>query len=103
MEAEGAVILHRRADLGLIYVFQKDGGRIALDSRDICSLLRDPDTWYLTDTLLPPPGPQKAITILVSSPSEEYYSEFLKCSHVAPLHYLPTWSLDELKLVRTII
>ena len=99
MEVKGAVILHRRADLGLIYVFQKDGGWIALDSKDILLLLIEPSTWYLTDSLLLPVGGAKAVTIVVSSPAEKYYSKFLECSHVAPLHYLPIWSLDELKLV----
>ena len=99
MGVKGAVILHRRADLGLIYVFQKDGGWIALDRKDILLFLIEPSTWYLTDSLLLPVGGAKAITIVVSSPAEKYYSKFLECSHVAPLHYLPIWSLDELKLV----
>ena len=56
-------------------------------------------TWYLTDTLEPPPGQLEAITILVSSPARRHYSTFLKLLPMPPLHYLPLWSLDELKLV----
>jgi hypothetical protein len=66
---------------------------------DVEWLLENPATWYLTDALLQSPEEAKAVTIMVSSPSEKYYSEFLKYSHVAPLHYLPVWSLDELKFV----
>ena len=99
MELKGTVILRRQLDEEEIYVFQNEGCWITMDHKDIRLLLKDPNTWYLTDALLPPPGLPKAITILVSSPSEKYYSEFLKYSHVAPLHYLPVWSLDELKLV----
>ena len=99
MKVEGTVILHRRADLGLIYVFQKDGGWIALDRKDILLLLIEPSTWYLTDSLLSPVDGAKGVTIVVSSPAEKHYSKFLECSHVAPLHYLPIWSLDELRLV----
>ena len=40
-----------------------------------------------------------AITILVSSPSEKYYGDFMKLLPIPPLHYLPTWSLEELKRV----
>ena len=68
-----------------------------LDNVD--GFLNDLNTWYLADTLLSSPDGAKGTTILVSSPSEKHYSEFLKCSHVVPLHYLPIWSLDELKLM----
>jgi hypothetical protein len=99
MEIKGTVILHRRADLGPIYVFQREGCWIALDSKDILLLLMDPTIWYLTDALLQSPDGAKGVTIVVSPPEEKYYSKFLDLSHVAPLHYLPIWSLEELKLV----
>ena len=96
---KGKVILHRRADLGSIYIFQDDGCWRTRNLDDIEELLEDPKTWYLADTLSSSPEGVKGVTILVSSPSEKHYSEFLKCSHVAALHYLPVWSFDELKLV----
>ena len=65
----------------------------------LTSFLKDVNTWYLADALLSSPDGAKGTTILVSSPSEKHYSGFLKCSHVVPLHYLPIWSLDELKLM----
>ena len=66
---------------------------------EIDRFLNDLNTWYLADALLSSPDGAKGTTILVSPPSEKYYSGFLKCSHVVPLHYLPIWSLDELKLM----
>ena len=99
MEVKETVILHRRADLGRIYVFQNDGCWDTFNYAEITSFLKDVNTWYLADTLLSSPDGAKGTTILVSSPSEKHYSEFLKCSHVVPLHYLPIWSLEELKLM----
>ena len=99
MKVKGAVILHRQLDAGEIYVFQNEGCWMTMNRKHIRLLLKDPDTWYLTDALLPPPGQLSAVTILVSPPFKEYYSTFLSMSHVAPLHYLPVWSLEELKLV----
>ena len=93
------VILHRQMNHRRIYVFQNDGCWIVSYDADIQMLLTDPDTWYLTDALLTPPASVEAVTILVSSPAEKYYSDFLKYSSTAPLHYLPTWSLEELKRV----
>ena len=99
MELAKTVVLRRRGDEGCIYVFRNDGCWITMNRKDIRLLLKDPTTWYLADALLSPPGNLDAVTIVVSSPAEKYYSEFLKWSHVAPLHYLPVWSLDELRLV----
>ena len=93
------VILHRQMNHRRIYVFQNGGCWIVSSGADIQMFLTDPDTWYLTDALLTPPDSVEAVTILVSSPAEKYYSDFLKYSSTSPLHYLPTWSLDELKRV----
>jgi hypothetical protein len=98
-ESTKTVILHRRSDRGNIFIFQNNGCRVACNLDRIDGFLNDPSTWYLTDALLESPDESKAVTIVVSSPARRYYSEFLKRSHVAPLHYLPTWSLEELQLV----
>jgi hypothetical protein len=92
------VILRRQVNHESIYVFQNNGCWIASYDTDIRMFLNDPTTWYLTDALRPPPNIVEAITILVSSPSEKYYSKFLDYLPVPPLHYLPIWSLKELKL-----
>jgi hypothetical protein len=99
VETMKTVILHRQKDDKKIYVFQNDGCWIAFDDRDIRNLLDDPSTWYLTNSLLPPPGYVPAVTILVSSPGKQYYSAFLKLLPNELLHYLPIWSLEELKIV----
>jgi hypothetical protein len=91
-------ILHRRSDRGSIYVFQNDGCWVTSNLDSLRRFLKDPATWYLTDALLQSPDESKAVTIVVSSPAEKYYSEFLNAPHVALLHYLPVWSLDELNL-----
>ena len=91
------VILRRQMNHEHIYGFQNDGCWIVPSSTDIRVVLDDPETWYLTDALQPPPDQVNAITILVSSPSEKYYGDFMKLLPIPPLHYLPTWSLEELK------
>ena len=93
------VILHRQIERGGIYVFQNSGCWETFNYSDIVHLLRDATTWYLTDSLEPPPALVDAVTILVSSPAQKYYSNFLKYLPIPPLHYLPTWSLEELKRV----
>ena len=99
METTKAVIIHRQVERGGIYVFQNSGCWETFNYPDVAGLLKDDSTytWYLTDALEPPPARVRAVTILVSSPARKYYSKFLPLSHVAPLHYLPTWSLEELK------
>ena len=99
MKTKRTVILRRQMDEGDIYVFQDEGCWVATSRKDIRLLLKDETTWYLTDALEPQPGKVKAVTIVVSSPARKYYSTFLTYSHVAPLYYLPFWSLEELQLV----
>ena len=93
------MILHRQIERGGIYVFQNSGCWETFNYPDIIGLLRDPTTWYLTDALEPPPALVNAATILVSSPAQKYYSDFLKYLPIPPHHYLLTWSLEELKRV----
>ena len=97
METTKTVILHRQLDRKRIYVFQNDGCWKTENTGDINDFLDDSTTWYLMDALKSPPGPVNAVTILVSSPSKMYYSAFLKYIPVPFLHYLPLWSLEELK------
>ena len=101
METTKAVIIHRQFERGGIYVFQSSGCWETFNYSDVAGLLKDDSTytWYLTDALEPPPARVKAVTILVSSPARKYYSTFLPLSLVAPLYYLPIWSLEELQLV----
>jgi hypothetical protein len=99
METTRTVILRRQKDQKRIYVFQNDGCWVTLELKDMRHFLDDPTTWYLTDALLPPPGDVPAVTILVSPPANQYYSKFLTYLPNSPLHYLPLWSLDELKLL----
>ena len=99
METRRTVILHRNMERGCIYVFQDSGCWETFNYAEIASFLKDVNTWYLTDTLDPPPALVEAVTILVSSPARRHYSTFLKLLPMPPLHYLPLWSLDELKLV----
>ena len=96
-ETTKTVILHRNSDSGRIYVFQNDGSWMTRNFDNVDRFLSDSTTWYLTDALLSPPGPVPAVTILVSSPSRMYYSTFLKYIPIPFLHYLPTWSLEELE------
>jgi hypothetical protein len=90
------VLLHRAKDRGLIYVFQKSGCWSTRNLGNIDSYLALYSTWYLTDTLDPPPGEVKAVTILVSSPATKHFNEFLKYSSTDILRYLPVWTLEEL-------
>jgi hypothetical protein len=99
LETTKTVALHRRSDGESIYVFQNDGCWMTRHLDYVDMFLEDPTTWYLTDALLQSPDRAKGVTIVVSPPEEKYYSKFPDLSHVAPLHYLPIWSLEELKLV----
>ena len=100
MDNVGTVILRRAKDDGLIYVFGRNNSWSTVNYGDIVSLLSSPNTWYLTDTLDPPPGEVKAVTILVASPARKHYKEFLKYSVTDVLRYLPVWSLEELMKAR---
>ena len=93
------VILHRQMNHKNIYGFHNDGCWVVPSSTDIRMLLDDLNTWYLTDALQPQPEKVNAITVLVSSPAEKYYSDFFNYSSIPPHHYLPVWSLEELKHV----
>jgi hypothetical protein len=96
-EKPPTVILRRQNDGSRIYVFQKDECWTTMKPYDISSLLQDATVWYLTDSLLEPPGEIiKATTILVSSPARRHYRKFIDYSCTAPLHYLPVWTVDEL-------
>ena len=97
METIKAVIIYRQTERGCIYVFQNNECWKTFNYPDVDDLLEDENTWFLTDALKPPPGRVNAVTILVSPPSRTYYSGFLKYLPVPFLHYLPTWSLEELK------
>ena len=99
MEATKTVILRRHMDEKVIYVFQNEGCWATQDDSKILGFLNDGTTWYLTDTLEPPPGQVEAITILVASPARRHYEAFSRYLNTAPLHYFPVWSLEELKLV----
>ena len=96
IETVGAVLRHRAKDRGLIYVFEKERCWITRNLRIIDNLLILPNTWYLTDTLDPPPAEIRAVTVLVASPARKHYKEFLKYSSTDSLRYLPVWSLEEL-------
>ena len=80
-------------------MFQGSGCWETFDSNDIVALLEDPTTWYLTDSLTPSPALTNAITILVSPPLRKYLSDRSKDPSIPPVHYLPTWSLEELRRV----
>ena len=97
MENVGVVILHRAKDGGNIYVFEDSKCWITQKYAKINKFLDQRTTWYLTDTLSPPPAEVKAVTILVASPSRDHYKEFLKYSSTDSLRYLPVWSLEELQ------
>jgi hypothetical protein len=99
MEATKTVVLRRRMNHENIFVFQNDGCWKTENPGNIGAFLSNPTTWYLADALEPPPDQVNAVTILVSSPAQKYYSKFLTFVPVPPLHYLPFWSLEELELV----
>jgi hypothetical protein len=99
METTKTVILRRHMDEKAILVFQNDGCWVTLDDKDLYILLKDAATWYLADTLDPPPGQVNAVTILVASPARRHYEAFGRYLNTPPLHYFPIWSLEELKLL----
>jgi hypothetical protein len=94
MEETEAVILRRHLDRGRIFVFTKHGGFMTTKDVDIDPLLDKESTWYLTDTLDPPPGIAVATTLLVCSPARKHYSQFLKLGGTIKL-YMPLWSWSE--------
>jgi hypothetical protein len=96
MKGKRTVILHREMDLGKIYVFQNDGCWTTLDDKYIRHFLDNPTTWHLVDAFASQPGDTSAVTILVTSPAGRYYEKVVDYSGSAPLHFLPTWSLEEL-------
>lgn len=51
------------------------------------------------DTLSPSPDQMGVVTVAVLLPSRKYCSGHLKYTSTVPLHYLPYWSLEELKRV----
>jgi ABC-type cobalamin/Fe3+-siderophores transport system ATPase subunit len=93
------IILHRACDAKQIFVFTKGDCYSTTGLHTIQHMLYEPTTWYLTDTLSPPPGQYLATTILVASPDRRHYSEFLKHTLGVHLHYLPVWTLDELLIL----
>lgn len=60
--------------------------------------LQDPSTIYIVDGMTPY-GNVEAFTLLVTSPDEKRIHQWKKDS--AKLFFIPTWTLDELKLMRT--
>ena len=98
MDNTKTVVLSRERDRGYEYIFRNDGCWRAEDSCDDgCDLLDDSDSWYLADSLESQPGISEATTVAVMYPYKYQFNAFLKHSHVAELHYLPVWSLEELK------
>lgn len=63
---------------------------------EVDTILQQPDTWYLVDSI-PRPGEYNAVIILVSSPRKDNYREFSKYDGVQTL-YMPPWSKEELEL-----
>jgi hypothetical protein len=99
METAKTMILHRHMDNGNIYVFQNHRCWKTRNLDYVDEFLEDPSTWYLVDTLEPPPGQVNAVTILVAPPARRHYETFTKYLGTPPLYYFPVWSLEELKLV----
>eukprot|EP01124_Arcella_intermedia_P001636 TRINITY_DN10892_c0_g2_i1.p1 TRINITY_DN10892_c0_g2~~TRINITY_DN10892_c0_g2_i1.p1 ORF type:complete len:122 (-),score=15.65 TRINITY_DN10892_c0_g2_i1:44-409(-) len=58
--------------------------------------LKNPNTWYLVDSV-PNPGDVPAVTILVSSPRKSNYKPFSKYDNVKTL-YVPLWSFEEISV-----
>jgi NADH dehydrogenase [ubiquinone] 1 alpha subcomplex assembly factor 7 len=96
------ILLHRAKDFGYIYLITPNGCFETRDINNVAHFLKNDTTWYLTETLDPPPTLTGATTILVSSPNRKHYSEFLKVHESVPLHYLEPWSLDELLIAASI-
>jgi NADH dehydrogenase [ubiquinone] 1 alpha subcomplex assembly factor 7 len=91
-----AIVFHRAQDDGLIYLFTSNGCFKTKTLSAVDPFLSKKTTWYLTDTLDPPPTRTIMKTILVASPNRKHYKMFLKVHESVPLHYLEPWSLEEL-------
>ena len=98
MDSTKTVVLRQESDEGYDYIFRNDGCWRTNDPYDNGrDLLKDSDSWYLADSLESQPGTSRATTVAVMYPYKYQFNAFLKFSHVAELHYLPVWSLEELK------
>jgi hypothetical protein len=95
IQGNETIVLHRACDGNRVFVFTKTNCYQTFGLERVHHMLDDPATWYLTDTLTPPPGQYLATTILVASPDRRHYSEFLKHTLGVHLHFMPVWSLDE--------
>jgi hypothetical protein len=91
-----AVVLHRAEDFGIIYLFTSKGCFKTRNISCVDPFLQKNTTWYLTDSLDPPPTLTGPITIFVAPPNWKHYKEFLKVHPSVLLQFLEPWSLDEL-------
>ena len=96
-EAAKTVVLCRESDNGRIYVFQNDGCWRTHELYEAIMFLKDPSSWYLTDSPESRPAEVGATTIWVTSlrRRDRMVDKYIQC--VLP-YYLPVWTLEELKL-----
>ena len=96
-KAAKTVVLCRESDNGRIYVFQDDGCWRTHEFWDVEKFLKDPSSWYLTDSPESRPAEVNATTIWVTSlrRRDKMVDKYIQC--VLP-YYLPVWTLEELKL-----
>lgn len=71
-----------------------------VSEKEIDSILRQPETWYLNDTI-PDPGNYPCIMVLVASPKKENFKQFSKYDDVTTF-YMPVWDYQELENFPTI-
>jgi hypothetical protein len=83
------------------YVVYPDGQQYTLPklavSNEETDVLDDPDAVFITDSITP--SPNRAVTLMVSSPDREKYKEFQKFPQTLSLT-APTWSWGELRAWR---
>jgi hypothetical protein len=100
-KTQEVVVLHRGWDMGKIFIFTQSASFYTTNKDTIWPFLDDEKTWYLADTLHPPPVRYEAITLLVAPPARRHFGDFMKTALPVLMHYLPVWTLEECLSART--
>jgi hypothetical protein len=91
------VVLDRGKDLKCNYVFRTDGCWVTSNFTESIEVLNDRNSWLLIDSHKSLSLLEKPITIYMTWPAKIYYRLFPASPGTTLLHFLPPWSLDELK------
>eukprot|EP00026_Physarum_polycephalum_P004034 Phypoly_transcript_04051.p1 GENE.Phypoly_transcript_04051~~Phypoly_transcript_04051.p1 ORF type:complete len:314 (+),score=33.58 Phypoly_transcript_04051:88-1029(+) len=90
---QNKTVVYHRHTLDYWYLFTPNGVKQGSKLQDtLPPELKNPNTWYLVDSILP--SQHLARTVLVTSPCPSTYREFMK--NGAKIRYMPVWQDTEI-------